>query len=137
MNSIGAKKALPLWVGLLLAGCLLGYYTLVPKRTCFYRSVTDTSTNPTPWRSYVRLSGRAEFLITQPPSFMVNQGTLYLQVRQTTSLPLFMAVLHAEDKAWSIEELQEISSSHVELKGLWPSPQASNLGVGWISQNGK
>jgi hypothetical protein len=138
MSNVDSKKGLPLRGAFLLAACLvLGYYALVPKRTCFYRSARDASTNSAPWRSYLELNGRAKFIMNQPPEFIVREGSIYLLTRRTTSLPLFMALLHGEDKTWSVGQLRAISSSHPELKDLWPNGGASNLGVDWVSQDAK
>ncbi len=111
---------------------VLGYVLLIPEYTYYYRSTKDSATKLDPWQDYVRVSGKAKFVLVRPQQFVVKSDTIYLLARRTTSLPLFMAVLGHYDKVWSIGELNMLSSNHVELKSLWPDPSAENLGVQWI-----
>jgi hypothetical protein len=116
---------------------LLGYYLIFPYSTYFYRSTKDTATNPHPWRDYLQVGGRGGLLLKHPQDFVVKGDTIYLLARRTSSLPLFMAVLRHEDKVWSVDELNTLSSNHEDLKPLWPDPKAKNLGVQWVSAGEK
>ena len=134
MKSRRALTVSVLFVGILV---LLGYYLLIPESTYFYRSTKDATTNPHPWRDYLQVSGRAKLLLSHPQDFVVKGDTIYLLTRRTASLPLFMAVLRHEDKVWSVDKLNTLSSNHEELKPLWPDPNAKNLGVQWIADGKK
>jgi hypothetical protein len=127
-NSKYARIAISLLIGLVVGG-----YLLAPRTTSFYRSARDVSTNSTPWRGYIEISGRSRPLFKESPELIVSNATIYLLVRKTVSLPIFSALIKKEDKNWNVTELKTLSTNHPELKQFWPAPDANNLGVEWIA----
>ena len=117
--------ALLLGAGVLVVICF-------PRTTVCYRSTRDKPTNTTPWRDYLKVNKGIFGLFYDKPSYVVNSNIIYLQVRETTSIPIFLGVVKHKDKVWTPNELKSLSSNHPELEGIWPEPKTENLGVTWV-----
>ena len=127
-----AKDTFPSVRRLVMAAVCLGvlYYVVIPERSCFYRSAFDKSTNTTRQGNYVELRG-AKFWFASAPDFLIRDRKVYLLSRQTFTFPLFLAV-SKRDRNWTVGQLLALSSTHSELKEMWPDPTANNLGIDWI-----
>jgi hypothetical protein len=132
MSSTANKRIVSACRFLVTAVCLgFVYYAVVPERNYFYRSTFDKPSNTYRQENYIKLQGRAKFWFNGPPDFLIQGRTVFLLTRQTSIFPFFMAV-SKRDKTWTVGQVRALSSTHSEIKEMWPDPAASNLGIDWI-----
>lgn len=119
----------------LLLGAAVLLFFCFPRNTFYYRSVRDVATNTTPWRDYLKINDEIFTASSKKPIYVVTNNLVYLQVRRTRSIPILLAAFKSENKVWTLSELRDLAANHPELRELWPAPEASNLGVEWISSS--
>ena len=122
-NAVLRRTILLVLIGLLI-------WMIIPETHLIYRSVNDSPQNQS--RKLVIVKGKTR-VMEEPELYLVDNGTMYLLVREARSISFLLAAFRGRDIHWTMKDVQRLVSETPALAEFLPNDETEGFAIEWIS----